>query len=248
MTEPQPEPARVRRGVPGWLFVVVPMLLAALLVGGVSIAVRSSTDDGGAKAPDLSGPPASLPAVTDAATELLDGQPAAAAMAEQLGTKYGQVTLGLGTVTDEVQFAQQFERLPDAEAKLLGRTLGAIQAQLTPEAAGGPRKAEHRADDIAFALALSRAMVLAAEPDAAPRDQALAVLPFTLQDLDGFDSFAATFADGDLTSLAPHVDGALTAGGAAELVSSIAFLMGQRIPSDNGLGKIFTDAYNAELP
>ena len=49
-----------RRQVPGWLFVVIPMRSAALLVGGVSIAVRSSGDDEGAE--DISGPAAELPA------------------------------------------------------------------------------------------------------------------------------------------------------------------------------------------
>jgi hypothetical protein len=241
-------PVRARRGVPTWLFVVVPLVLAGALVGGVSIAVRSSSDDAGTATPDLSGPAAALPAVTDAATQLLGAPPAAAAMADDLGKAYGDVTAGLGTITDEVQFAQRFERLPDAEAKLVGRTLGAIQAQVTPQAAGGARKPADRDADILFSLALARAMVQALDPAAAPRDQALAVLPFSIQDLEGFDALAATFAAGDMAALASKVDPALTDAGAAEVISSIAYLMGQKIPADNDLGKTFNDAYQAALP
>jgi len=233
--------------VPGWLFFVVPLVLSAALVGGISIAVRSNSDEGDST-PDLSGPAAELPAVTDAASQLLGTPPPPDGRAAALGTAYGDVTVGLGTITDRVQFAEQFERLPDAESKLVGRTLGAIQAELTPEGAGGGRKADERNADILFALAMSRAMVQAVLPDASPRDQALAVLPFAIQDLEGFDSLADTFATGDLTALAQRVDPALTDAGAAELISSIAFLMGQKIPADGDLGKTFNTAYQAALP
>ena len=111
----------------------------------------------------------------------------------------------------------------------------------------GARRTERNAD-ILFALAMSRAMVQATLPDASPRDQALAVLPFSIQDLDGFDSLADTFATGDLTALAQRVDPALSDAGAAELISSIAFLMGQKIPADGDLGKTFNTAYQAALP
>ncbi len=203
MTDDGAPPARSRRGVPGWLFFVVPLVLAAALVGGVSIAVRSNSDKGDST-PDLSGPAAELPAVTDAATQLLGTPPPAADRATALGTAYGDVTAGLGSITDRVEFAERFERLPDAESKLVGRTLGAIQAQLTPEGAGGGRKPDLRNADILFALEMSRAMVQATLPDASARDQALAVLPFSIQDLDGFDSLAATFAAGDMASVAPQ--------------------------------------------
>jgi len=229
------------------VFFVVPLILSAALVGGIAIAVRSNRDDGGST-PDLSGPAAELPAVTDAATQLLGTPPPADGRAAALGTVYGEVTAGLGSITDEVQFAERFERLPDAESKLVGRTLGAIQAQLTPEGAGGARPADERSADILFALAMSRAMVQAVVPDASPRDQALAVLPFSIQDLDGFDSLAASFAAGDLTAVARRVEPALTGAGAAELISSIAFLMGQKIPADRDLGKTFDTAYQAALP
>jgi hypothetical protein len=247
VTHEEAPPARPRRGVPGWLFFVVPLVLAAALVGGVSIAVRSNSDDG-ESTPDLSGPPAELPAVTDAATQLLGAPPPADARAAALGKAYGDVTVGLGTISDEVEFAKQFERLPDAESKLVGRTLGAIQAQLTPAGAGGSRTADERNGDVLFALEMSRAMVQAALPDASARDQALAVLPFSIQDLEGFDSLADTFAAGDMATLARRVDPALSDAGAAELISSIAFLMGQKIPADNDLGKTFNTAYQAALP
>jgi hypothetical protein len=246
MTAPGGRPA-ARKGVPTWVFVVVPMLLAGALVGGVAIAVRSSSDDGTA-GPDVSGPALGLPAVTGAAQELLDHQPAPAAIAAELGAAYGAVTVGLASVTDEVQFAERFERLPDAEAKLLGRTLGAIQAQLTPKATGGPREPTDRSGDILFALALARSTIQAAEPDASARDQALAVLPFSVQDLQGFDSLAATFASGDMAALAPKIDGALSESGAAEIVSTIAYFVGQQLPAGGTLATTFDTAYQAELP
>ena len=173
-----------RRGVPGWLFVVVPLVLSAALVGGISIAVRSSSDDGDST-PDLSGPAAELPAVTDAATELLGTPPPAAAMAAALGTAYGEVTVGLGTITDEVQFAERFERLPDAEAKL---RRAHARGDPGPAHAGGrgrrtdgrPAQRRHRLrpGDVPGDGAGPRSRRVA-------RDQALAVLPFSMQDLEG---------------------------------------------------------------
>ncbi len=236
-----------RKGVPMWVFVVVPMVLAAALVGGVAIAVRSSSDDG-ATGPKVSGPAAALPAVTDAAAALLDQQLARTAIAAGLGAAYGEVTVGLVTITDEVQFAQRFERLPNAEAKLLGRTLGAIQAQLTPKVTGGPRDPAERSGDIRFALALARSTVQTAKPDASARDQALAVLPFSVQDLPGFDALAAMFSGGDIAALAPKIDGALSESGAAEIVSTIAFFIGRQLPEGGTLATTFNTAYQAELP
>lgn len=252
MTDEPTVPAR--RQLPGWLFVIVPMVLAAVLVGSVAIAVRTGQDDSGA--PDVSGPAAELPAVTDAIEQLgvagASDTPAAA-----LGGRYGEITVGFGTLTDEVEFAERFDRLPDAEAELLGRTLGTIQAQLSPSAIGGPRGEDDRAGDIGFALALAHGAVQTIEPGASPRDQALAVLPFAVQDLVGFDELADTFAAGDFATVATRIDsgesgesgtrGALTDAGAAELVSSVAFLIGERF-ADPELRQTFTDAYQAALP
>lgn len=241
-----------RRPLPGWLFVVVPMLLAALLVGGVSIAVRSSDDDDGAE--DISGPAVELPAVTDAAAELRTEPDAVT-----LGAQYGTITAAYASLSDDVEFAASFDRLPDAEAKLIGRTLGAIQNQLSPTAIGGARTEEDRGPDIVFALQLARGAVQALEPDASPRDQALAVLPFAVQDLVGFDALAEQFATGDLEALAATIDdtasgesgatGALTDAGAAEVVSSVAYLIRQRLPAEDvDYAALFDEAYQAALP
>jgi hypothetical protein len=244
-----------RRQLPGWLFVVVPMVLAAVLVGGAAIAVRSGDEDG---SDEVSGPATGLPAVVDAADALLGSRPASADMAGALGRRYGDVTVGFTATPDPVDFAEQFDRLPDAEASALGRTLGAIQAELSPTAVGGSRDESERADDIVFALELARGTVQAIDPDASARDQALAVLPFAVQDLVGFDEIATTFATGDLAPLAARIDsgesgetgtrGVLSDAGAAEVISSVAFLLGQRIPADDDLSSMFMDAYNAELP
>jgi hypothetical protein len=243
----------VRRQVPGWLFVVAPMLFAALLVGGVSIAVRSSADGDGGE--DISGPAAELPAVVDAAEQLRSTTDAVT-----LGGQYGTVAAAYESMDDGVDFAAEFDRLPDAEAELLGRTLGTIQRQLSPTAIGGARTEDDRAADIVYALGLARGAVQALDPDASPRDQALAVLPFAVQDLVGFDALAEQFAAGDLTALAATIDatesgesgatGALTEAGAAEVVSSIAFLLRQRLPTDGDTdyAALFDAAYQRSLP
>ncbi|HEU4840814.1 MAG TPA: hypothetical protein VFT09_05200, partial [Ilumatobacteraceae bacterium] len=87
--------APARRPLPGWLFVVVPMLLSGLLVGGVAIAVRSSGDDDGSA--DLSGPAAELPAVVDAATQLRTTTDPVA-----LGGQYGTITAAYASLADDV--------------------------------------------------------------------------------------------------------------------------------------------------
>ena len=247
MTEQAP-----RRGGPGWLWVVVPMVLSALVVGGLAVAVRGGGDDEGEA---FSGPATELPAVVAAADELIGTVPAPGAIAGELGARYGEVTVALADVGDEVDFAAEFDRLPDAEARLAGRTLGSIQQELSPTAIDGAREEADRTADIVFALALGRAVVQSADPDGSPREQALAVLPFSVQDLVGFDEVAETFASGDLDALAQRIDstasgesgttGGLSEAGAAELVSSIANLLGERIPAEGGLRDAFLEGYAA---
>ena len=81
-----------------------------------------------------------------------------------------------------------------------------------------------------------------------------------MQDLVGFDALAEQFATGDLTALAATIDatesgesgatGALTEAGAAEVVSSIAFLIRQRLPADGDtdFATLFDEAYQQALP
>ena len=65
-----------------------------------------------------------------------------------------------------------------------------------------------------------------------------------MQDLTGFDEIAAMFADGDLDALAARIDGALSDAGAAELVSSVANAVSERLPAtDDDLSSEFLDAY-----
>lgn len=230
------------RRVPGWVWVVVPMLVSALLFGALAVAVRGGGDEEGES---ISGPAEELPAVVGAAGDLLGTEPAPASIAEDLGTRYGEVTVGFTEIDDELEFAAEFDRLPDAEARLLGRTLGAIQAQLSPADVGGARGSDDRAADILFALRLARATIAAIDPDGTPREQALAILPFSVQDLTGFDELAAEFATGDLTALAVRIDGALSDAGASELVSSVANAISERIPvtNDDDLLTEFLTAY-----
>ncbi|MET0910614.1 MAG: hypothetical protein ABWZ99_14200, partial [Ilumatobacteraceae bacterium] len=144
--EPAPSSSRStrRRGVPGWVWVVVPMLVSGLLFGALAVAVRTSGEDEGES---ISGPAEELPAVVGAAEDLIGTVPAPATIAADLGTRYGEVTVGFARITDELDFAAAFDRLPDAEARLLGRTLGSIQAQLSPTEVGGARTSDDRAAD-----------------------------------------------------------------------------------------------------
>jgi hypothetical protein len=221
--------------------VVVPMLVSGLLFGALAVAVRTSGDDDGES---ISGPAEELPAVVGAADDLIGTVPAPPTIADDLGTRYGEVTAGFTEVPDELDFAAAFDRLPDAEARALGRTLGAIQAQLSPTEVGGARTADDRAADIVFALGLARATIVAMDPDGTDRDRALAILPFSVQDLEGFDDLAAQFISGDLDALAARVDVALSDAGAAEVVSSVANAVSAGIPTDPAvLGTEFMDAY-----
>ena len=93
---------------------------------------------------------------------------------------------------------------------------------------------------------MARAAIQTIDPDGTARDQALAVLPFSVQDLTGFDEIAATFATGDLTALAARIDEALSDGGASELISSVANLVNERLTAtDEEYGTEFLDGYNA---
>ena len=231
-----------RRRLPGWIWVVVPMTVSALLFGALAVAVRSGGDD---DAESISGPPEELPAVVGAADELLGTVPAPSSIAEELGARYGEVAAGFSELEDDLEFAAEFDRLPDAEARLLGRTLGAIQAQLSPTDVGGARGSDDRAADILFALRLGRNTIAALDPEGTPREQALAILPFSVQDLTGFDEIADTFATGDLAALAGRIDGALSEAGASELISSVANAISERLPTtgDDDLVTEFLTAY-----
>ena len=229
---PGPGGGPPRRRVPGWVWVVVPMVLSALVFGALTVAVRSSGDD---EDDAISGPAGQLPAVVAAAQDLLGTVPPEAQLPTELGAAYGEVTLGfseLGDEGDDLAFAERFDRLPDAEARLLGRTLGEIQTQLSPTEVDGARGDDDRAPDVLFALQLARAMGQTLAPDGTARDQALEMLPFSVQDLTGFDEIADTFAAGDLVVLAQRIDAALSDAGAAELVSSVANAVSQRLPGE----------------
>ena len=85
------------------------------------------------------------------------------------------------------------------------------------------------------------------DPDATPRQQALAILPFSVQDLTGFDEIADLLAAGQLEALEGRIDEALSDAGAAELVSSVANAISQRLPvvDDVDYGTEFFSGYDA---
>ncbi len=154
-------------------------------------------------------------------------------IAAELGRAYGEAVVGFDEFAesgDDLAFAEEFDRLPDAEARLLGRSLGEMQSQLSPTEVDGAREADDRSGDIRFGLQLSRAAIQAMDPDATARQQALAILPFSVQDLTGFDEIAGMLAAGDLQALEARIDEALSDAGAAELVSSVANAISQRLP------------------
>jgi hypothetical protein len=206
------------------------MVVSALIFGAIAVAVRSGDDDGD----EISGPAQRLPAVVTAAHELLGTVPPEPTIADELGRAYGEVTLGFDEFAetgDDLAFAERFDRLPDAEARVLGRSLGEMQSQLSPAEVDGARGADDRDGDIMFGLQLSRAAIQTMDPDATARQQALAILPFSVQDLTGFDEIADMLAAGDLQALAARIDDALSDAGAAELISSVANAISQRLPA-----------------
>ena len=192
---------RVDAADPGGSGCVVPMTLSALIVGAIAVR-RARRVRTRATVDAISGPAAGLPAVVGGGR----GADRHGATGRLGGHRAGQTATARSPSPwrrsdDEVDFAAEFDRLPDAEARLAGRTFGEIQSELSPTAVDGSRGDADRAPDIVFALAMARAAVQATDPDASPRDQALAVLPFAVQDLVGFDEIADTFAAGDLAAL-----------------------------------------------
>ena len=245
-----PEPAEPPRrvAVPGWVFAVVPFLLVGLLVAVVAIAVRSSDDDDAAG--DVSGPAAELPAVTQAATELIGAVPPAAERAGALGARAGEIGAGLVAISDELEFAERFDRLPPAEAKLLGRSLGAIQRELSPSGIGGPRGDGDRHDDTVFALELVWAAAPILDPEADPAIQALNVLPAAVPLADDGDAIVAAVTAGDYEQAAELLDPVLSDAGAAEIVSGLAGDISDRVGALNDATRLreFQTAYNLQLP
>ena len=238
-----------RRGVvPGWVFAVVPFLLVGLLVAVVAIAVRSSSDDDGAE--DVSGPAAGLPAVTEAATELIGSVPPVGERAGALGARAGAIGAGLVAISDELEFAERFDRLPPAEAKLLGRSLGAIQRELSPSGIGGPRRDGDRHDDTVFALELVWAAAPILDPDADPAAQALNVLPAAVPLADDGDAIVAAVIGRDYEQAAELLGPVLSEAGAAEIVSGLAGDISDRVGALNDATRLreFQTAYNLQLP
>jgi hypothetical protein len=246
-----PETAeRPRRvGPPGWVFAVVPFLLVGLLVAVVAIAARSSSDDDDA-ADDVAGPAAELPAVTAAASELIGSLPPAGQRAGALGARAGEIAAGLVTISDELEFAARFDRLPPAEAKLLGRSLGAIQRELSPSGIGGPRGDGDRHDDTVFALELVWAAAPILDPDADPSTQALNVLPAAVPLADDGDAIVAALIGGDYARAAELLDPVLSDAGAAEIVSGLAGDISDRVGALNDPARLreFQTAYNLQIP
>ena len=127
-----------RRRVPGWAWVVVPMVLSALVFGALTVAVRSSGDD---EDDAISGPAGQLPAVVAAAQDLLGTVPPEAELPAELGrgVRRGHARRSASSARRATTSPSptRFDRLPDAEARLLGRTLGEIQTQLSPTEVDG---------------------------------------------------------------------------------------------------------------
>jgi hypothetical protein len=249
VTSPPESTAPRRGGVPGWVFVVVPFVLVGLLVGIIAAVVRSSgeEDDGGA---EVSGPAADLPSVTAAATELLGAVPPPAERASALGARAGEIGAGLVEIADELEFAEQFDRLPPAGAKLLGRSLGAIQRELSPSDIGGPRHGDDRHGDTVFALELAWAAAPILDPAADPSTQALNVLPAAVPLADEGDEIVAAVVAGDHERAAELLDPVLSEAGAAEVVSGLAGDISDRVGALNDDTRLreFQTAYNLEIP
>jgi len=237
-----------RRGprVPTWVYLVVPGLVVALIVGAVAVGVRSGLDDDDIE--QLDGPAAALPAVAEASTELLGSTPDAGVVGA-LGRRAGEIAVGLVELNDEREFAAEFDRLPDDEARLLGRTLGSIQREVSPSGIGGPRGGDDRESDTVFALELvwSAAGVLDAE--ASPTQQAFNVLPAAVPLADNGEDIANAVVAEDFERAAELLGPVLSEAGAAEVVSGLAGDISDRLGerNDDRLDE-FQESYNLQLP
>lgn len=241
------EPVRTKppRSGCSWVFVLIPALVVAAIVATVGIATRSGQDDDGR----IGGPAAELPAVSEALTTLVGDVPEVEARAATLGERVGAIGVGLVEIDDELEFAAQFDRLPEAEAEALGESLGAVQRELSPEQLGGPRRGGDRVDDMAFALEVIWTAAPVLDPDAAPEIQALNVLPAAVPLEDNGDEIVAAVVAGDMGAAAELLDPVLSEAGAAELISGLAGDISDRVGNeDEERLDAFQEAYNLELP
>lgn len=249
MTDEGPGPQRRGRARGGgtWVFVVGPALIVGLIVAAVAIATRPADDDGAER---LGGPAAELPAVVEAAAALFGAAPPPAERAEAIGRRTGEIGLGLVEIDDETDFAARFDRLPPAEAKLLGQLLGAIQRELSPTAIGGPRGDGDRSDDMAFAVELVWAAAPVLDAAAPPEQQALNVLPASVPLADDGDAIVAAVVAADYAGAAALLDPVLSEAGAAEIVSGLAGDISDRVGQRNDDVRLreFQDAYNLQIP
>jgi hypothetical protein len=230
------------------MFAVIPALVVGLLVAVVAIGARSGSSDDDDE--DLDGPAAELPAVVEAARQLVGSVPPIEERAAAIGARAGDIAVGLVEVSDELDFAEQFDRLPPAEAKLLGRSLGAIQRELSPGDVGGPRDESDRRADTAFALALVWAAAPVLDPGADPVDQAYNVLPASVPLVAAGDDIAAAVAAGDFDQAAELLEPVLSETGAAEIVSGLAGEISDRVGARNDDVRLreFQKAYNLQIP
>ncbi len=227
--------------VPTWVFVVVPAVVVALVVGVVAVAARS---DGGEGRERLTAAAAELPSVVDASAAL-----DADAEAGAVGRRAGEIAAGLVEINDELAFAEQFDRLPDDEARLLGRSLGSVQRELSPGAIGGPRGDDDRNPDTVFALELVWAAAQVLDPAAAPTVQALNVLPAAVPLAETGEPIAAAVVAEDMARAAELLSPVLSEAGAAEVMSGLAGDISDRLGerNDDRLSE-FQEAYNLQLP
>jgi hypothetical protein len=231
------------------VFAVVPALVVGLLVAVVAIAVRSdNSDDQGEEGVDRPAP--ELPAVVEAAEQLIGRVPPADERASAVGARAGEIAVGLVEISDELDFAERFDRLPPAEAEALGESLGAIQRQLSPGAVGGPRGEDDRRPDTLFALELVWAAAPVLDPEADPLTQAYNVLPASVPLADNGDDIAAAVGAGDFELAADLLEPVLSEAGAAEIISGLAGDISDRVGALNTDTRLraFQDAYNLEIP
>ena len=206
--------------------------VSALLFGAVAVAVRTSGDDEGES---ISGPAEASCRRSSTPPRTCSGPcRRRRTIADELGAAYGEVTRRVqpsSPTSDDWPSPPRFDRLPDAEARLLGRTLGAIQAQLSPtEVDGAADGRRPGAPTSCSPSALARATVVTIDPDGTARDQALAMLPFSRPGPDRVRRpRRPSSSAGDLDALAARIDAALSDAGAAELVSSVANVVSARL-------------------
>ena len=145
-----------------------------------------------------------------AAQELLDTVPPESTIADELGRAYGEAVAGSTSSPRAVTISPSPRSSIGSRTRRLACSADTRRCRASsPTEVDGARGADDRSGDIRFGLQLS-CRDRGHGPERDPEQQALAILPFSVQDLTGFDEIADLLAAGQLEALEGRIDEALS--------------------------------------